>query len=322
MKVLIIGGSNFIGWRLVQLYGKTEHEVTIFNRGNHVRTYPEGMCHIIGDRNDTELLQNIVNENKFDVVYDMCAFNGEHIKDVVSVFNGNVGRYIFISSAAGYMDNQILPLKETDVCGFHHQWGAYGSGKFECDCRFLEAYKEDKFPITIVRPSYVYGLENSIDRETLLFHRITNEMPLLVPYSGEGVIQLGYVDDLCDALYTIAKSDKGYGEIYNVSGNEYLTLNGLVSLVSDIVGKKAKVYHVNPEELGFTQRELFPFENNTYFTSIEKFCKMFDWFPKMSLKEGLKQSYIAWKENPNRIRTKTENETKAIRIMKSKGVIE
>lgn len=101
-----------------------------------------------------------------------------------------------------------------------------------------------------------------------------------------------------------------------------MTLNGLVSLVSDIVGKKAKVYHVNPEELGFTQRELFPFENNTYFTSIEKFCKMFDWFPKMSLKEGLKQSYIAWKENPNRIRTKTENETKAIRIMKSKGVIE
>ena len=101
-----------------------------------------------------------------------------------------------------------------------------------------------------------------------------------------------------------------------------LPIYGLVSLVSDIVGKNAKVYHVNPEELGFTQRELFPFENNTYFTSIEKFCNTFNWYPQIPLKEGLEQSYIAWKENPDRIRTKTENEIKAIQILKSKGVLE
>lgn len=317
MKVLVIGGSNFIGWRLVKLLSQNNTQIVVYNRGNHDRIYPEGVTHIIGDRNDIAHLKAIAMQYRFDVVFDMCAFNVDQIKELIPVFHGHINRYVFISSAAGYLDNQVLPLPETAQCGAHPQWGSYGSGKYSCDQVLLDAYMETGFPVTVVRPSYVYGPENPIDRETLLFDRITRGLPVLIPYSGEGVIQLGYVDDLCNALYLIASSDKGIGEVYNISGNEYITLNGLVALISDIIGKTTKVYHVRPEELGFAQRQLFPFENNTYFTSIEKFQNAFDWSPQISLRCGLTDAYLSWKNATVKICTNTENEEKAIALLEN-----
>jgi len=317
MKVLIIGGSNFIGWRLVKLLSQKNAQIVVYNRGNHDRTYPEGVTHIIGDRNNIACLKAIAMEFRFDVVFDMCAFKADQIKDLIPLFHGHINRYVFISSAAGYLDNQVLPLSEMAQCGAHPQWGPYGSGKYSCDRVLLDAYMETGFPATVVRPSYVYGPENPIDRETLLFDRITRELPVLIPYSGEGVIQLGHVDDLCSALYLIANSDKGIGEVYNISGNEYITLNGLVSLISEIIGRTTRVYHVRPEELGFAQRQLFPFENNSYFTSIEKFQNTFDWSPKISLRCGLTEAYLLWKNTDVKICTNTENEEKAIALLEN-----
>ena len=315
MKVLVIGGSNFIGWRLVKLLTQNGEQVVVYNRGNHDRRYPDGVVHILGDRSDVDHLKEVVIQYGVEVVFDMCAFHEDHLKELTPTLLGLISRYVFISSAAGYLDNQILPLSEREKCGFHHQWGPYGSGKYSCDQFLLNFHANNGFPVTIVRPSYVYGLENPIDRETLLFDRITRELPVLIPYSGEAVIQLGNVDDLCDALYTMVRTEKGIGEIYNISGTEYITLNGLVELVSEIVGKPAKIYHVSPEELGFTQRQLFPFENNTYFTSIEKFRDTFHWVPQISLRHGLKEAYQAWKNSPVKICTNTEYEKKAIALL-------
>ena len=311
MKVLVIGGSNFIGWRLVKLLAKEGINIVVYNRGNHQRDYPKNATHVIGDRSDISNLKELVLNNMFDVVFDMCAFRAEQVIDLLPVFSGRIKRYVFISSAAGYLDNQILPLTEDAQCGFHHQWGPYGSGKFSCDKAILAAYSEYKLPVTIVRPSYVYGLENPIDREALLFDRISKGLPILIPYSGEGVIQLGNVDDLCDALLTMIRSKRGIGEIFNISGTEYITLNGLVALIAQIVGKEPKVYHVRPDEMGFTQRQLFPFENNTYFTSIQKFCDTFSWTPKKNLRQGLEEAYFAWRQSGRDIKTNLEFEQKA-----------
>ncbi|MDE6550317.1 MAG: NAD-dependent epimerase/dehydratase family protein [Clostridia bacterium] len=318
MKIFVLGGSNFIGWRLVQYLGNTGNEVTVYNRGNHERIYPKNVIHVIGDRTDTAKLLKLA-ENNYDVVYDMCAFTGAQIKPTIECFKNKVGRYVFISSAAAYLDNQILPIKEDAMCGEHPQWGKYGNGKYECELLLKEAYNEYNFPITIVRPSYVYGIGNPIDRETLLFDRISKSLPIFIPYSGYGVIQLGNVDDLCNALYLIACSNKGKGESYNISGEEYVTLNGLVRIIEDIVGKKTNIYHVLPEKYGFAQREIFPFENNTYFTSIQKFKNDFDWKPTIGLLEGLKQAYLHWCKAP--IKTNYTNEEKLAQILKGNGTL-
>lgn len=321
MKVLVIGGSNFIGWHLVKRLNEISNDVVVFNRGNHQRNYPEWVRYVRGDRSERNKLKSLADTECFDVVFDMCTFNEDHASDVVYALNESAKKVIFISSSAAYLDNQVMPLKEDALCGFHPQWGAYGNAKYNAECTYLEAYKRDQFPIIIIRPSYVYGPDNTIDRETKLFDRITKGRPVLVPYSGDGVIQLGYIDDLCSALMTIAVSQVRYGEIYNISGNELITLNGLVELVSRIVGIHALVYHVDPVELGFSQRDLFPFENNTYFTCIEKAKEAFGWSPKVGLYEGLKASYDLWKQGCSPAKTKYESEDKAILLLQDKGVI-
>lgn len=321
MKLLIIGGSNFIGWRLLQQYSTTDNSLIVFNRGNHKRNYPTNVRHVIGDRSDKKSLAELVEKEDFDVVFDMCTFNGDQADDVITALKNKVKKIIFVSSSAAYLDNQVLPLSENAKCGFHPQWGAYGSAKYEAENAYLSAYQKYGFPIVVVRPSYVYGPDNTIDRETKLFDRITKNRPILVPYSGDGVIQLGYVDDLCAALMLMADSDKGIGEIYNVSGSELITLNGLVSMISDIVGNKAQTYHVDPFTLGFAQRDLFPFENNTYFTSIEKVKIDFGWFPKIGLAEGLNNSYELWKQGKSPVTTKYDAEDKAIELLKRQGII-
>lgn len=318
MKILVIGGSNFIGWHLVEQLSKTKHQVTVINRGNHNRTYPRNVTYIKCDRN--EIGEIAIKSNlSFDVVYDMCAFNSEQIVPTIEFFKNKVKRYVFISSSAAYLDNQILPIPETAPCGYHPQWGAYGNAKYECEIKLRQAYEECFFPYTIIRPSYVYGIGNPIDRETLLFDRISKGKPIFIPYSGYGVIQLGNVSDLCNALCLLLNSDVGIGETYNVSGEEYVTLNGLVECIENIVGKKSTTYHVDPTKYGFTQRNVFPFENNTYFTSIYKFKNDFNWEPKISLNDGLKEAYLYWQKNP--LITKYDNEEKLFQILKANGEI-
>lgn len=294
MNILIIGGSKFIGWRLVELLGKTKHNITVINRGNHTRKYPSNVTHHVADRNDYDKMSAAIGNTPYDVVFDMCGFVENDMKHTAKLFTGRTKKYVFISTAATYLEPLVMPLAEDNAQGVHGVWGQYGSGKLDCERILLSAYKDSGFPSVIVRPSYVYGIGNSIDRETFLFDRIAQKRTILVPEVGEAVIQLGEVTDLCRALLAIAETPKGIGESYNVSGNELVTLNSLVRLVAKIVGLEANTRFVNPKDYGMTDRDIFPFDNVTYFTNCEKFTRDFGWSPVVSLLDGLTASYNEW----------------------------
>jgi nucleoside-diphosphate-sugar epimerase len=308
MKVLVIGGSNFIGWRLVELLGETDHSVTVINRGNRQKTYPANVTHHSADRNDFNQMAAAIGDTVYDAVFDMCGYVESDMQHTARLFGGHAKKYIFISTAATYLEPLILPIAEDHPQGVHAVWGKYGSGKLACERVLLAAHRESGFPAVIVRPSYVYGVGNTIDRETLLFDRITKERPILIPGDGEAVIQLGEVSDLCKALLSIAETPKGLGECYNISGNELMTLKSLVALVAKIVGKDYKTVRVNPEDYRMTDRDIFPFDNCTYFTASAKFSNDFGWSPVVSLTDGLTTAYNEWLHTPDRLRTNYANE--------------
>ncbi|MCL2037746.1 SDR family oxidoreductase [Candidatus Saccharibacteria bacterium] len=308
MNILVIGGSNFIGWRLVEILSESGHNVTVINRGNHPRTYSQNVVHRVADRNDYAKMTEIVEGKSFDVVFDMCGFAKDDMKHTVDLFGNRTGKYVFMSTAATYLEPLAMPIPEDFPQGSHGVWGKYGSGKLDCEQVLLSAYKESGFPAVIVRPSYVYGVGNSIDRETFLFDRITKNRKVLIPGDGEAVIQLGEVSDLCAALLTIAETPKGYGESYNISGNEFITLNSLVRIVAKIVGKDYEAVHVNPADYGFVDRDVFPFDNVSYVTSCKKFSDEFGWTPQVSLSAGLSAAYEAWSNSEQRLSTSYEKE--------------
>jgi nucleoside-diphosphate-sugar epimerase len=319
MNILVIGGSNFIGWRLVELLGKTQNTVTVTNRGNHKRKYPSNAAHHVADRNDYNKMLAVVGDATYDAVFDMCGFVEGDMKHVVELFNGRVKKYVFISTAATYLEPLEMPIAEDYAQGAHGVWGKYGSGKLACEQVLLSAHKKSGFPAVIVRPSYVYGIGNTIDRETLLFDRITKDRTILVPSDGEAVIQLGEVADLCRALLSITETPKGCGECYNISGNELITLNSLVRLVAKIVGKGFKTTFVTPEDYGMTDRDIFPFDNVSYFTTSEKFSRDFDWSPEVSLVDGLTAAYNEWLSSSHRLQTKYEKEDVVLARIQDQG---
>lgn len=308
MNILVIGGSNFIGWRFVELLGKTQHTITIINRGNHQRKYPSNATHRVANRNDYDKMLVAVGDTTYDAVFDMCGYVESDMKHTVELFGDRAKKYVFISTAATYLEPLSMPIAEDYAQGAHGVWGKYGSGKLACEQILLSAHERDGFPAVIVRPSYVYGIDNTIDRETLLFDRITKDRTILVPSDGEAVIQLGEVSDLCKALLMIAESPKGLGECYNVSGHELITLNSLVRLVAKIVGKEFKTVCVTPRDYGMTDRDIFPFDSVSYFTTSEKFSRDFGWSPEVSLVDGLMAAYNDWVDSSHRLPTTYEKE--------------
>jgi len=303
MNILVIGGSNFIGWRLVELLGKTNHAVTVINRGNHQRQYPTNVTHHVADRNNYEQMLAAVKDASYDAVFDMCGYVESDMEHTLKLFSDRTKKYVFISTAATYLEPLVMPITENYAQGAHGVWGKYGSGKLACEQILLPAHKESGFPAVIVRPSYVYGVGNPIDRETFLFDRITKGRTILIPNDGEAVIQLGEVTDLCRALLAIAETPKGIGECYNVSGKELVTLSSLVRLVAKIVGKDCKTVFVDPKDYDMTDRDIFPFDNISYFTTSEKFARDFGWSPAVSLADGLTAAYNEWLSFSNKLPT-------------------
>jgi nucleoside-diphosphate-sugar epimerase len=250
----------------------------------------------------------IIENSVYDAVFDMCGYVESDLEYAVDLFGSRTKKYVFISTAATYLEPLVMPITETHTQGAHGVWGKYGSGKLACEQLLLSAYEASKFPAVIVRPSYVYGIGNTIDRETFLFDRITEGRTILVPRYGEAVIQLGEVSDLCRALLMIAEEPKGYGECYNISGHELVTINSLVRLVASIMRKDFKAAFVTPRDHGMTDRDVFPFDCISYFTSSEKFCSDFGWSPQTSLADGLTDAYEDWLHSTSRLSTNYDKE--------------
>lgn len=308
MNVLLIGGSNFIGWRLLKSLESEEHRVTVINRGNVDREYPSNAEHIVSDRRDEAMMRSAIGSKEFDVVYDMCGFSVDDMTPVLRVLDGRVGKYVYVSTAAVYVEPLVMPIGESYPQGPHPRWAAYGSAKLSCEEALRTVHQSSGFPYLVVRPSYVYGAGNTINRECFLFDRISKARPILIPGGGEAVIQLGEVADLCGALLLAGQGPAGCGEAYNVSGSELVTLRALVRLAQEVVGRETELVSVGPAEFGFTDRDLFPFDNSSYFTSSEKFASQFGWSQGITLREGLEAAYEEWLRFPTRIPQDYEKE--------------
>ncbi len=317
MNILVLGGSNFIGWKLLAVLGQTGHRVTVFNRGNQQRQYPKNVVHHIVDRRDEKQLASALGSEQFDVAYDMCGYVEDDMVHVLKILRGRVGKYVFVSTAATYADPFLLPLTEEAKQGVHSRWGAYGAAKLACERMLLSAHEHSSSPCVIVRPSYVYGVGNSINREAFIFDRISKGRTLLLPSGGEAIMQLGEVGDLCQALYLLAEHHVASGECYNISGSELVTLSGLVQLISDIMGADFQTVTVNPQAHGVTDRDIFPFDNCSYFTTSQKFSNQFGWKPQVSLRAGLEATYADWLRASKRLLNDYEKEDTVLANIRS-----
>ncbi|MBD2663186.1 3-beta hydroxysteroid dehydrogenase/isomerase [Richelia sinica FACHB-800] len=284
MRILIIGGTRFIGVYLTQLLVEAGHEVVLFNRGN--RPVPlQGVGQIIGDRTDpTQLKEKLAQEN-FDVIFDN---NGRELTDtqpVAEIFQGRVQHFVYMSSAGVYLKSDQLPHVEGDAVDPKSRH----KGKYE-----TEAYLEQlDLPFTSIRPTYIYGPKNYNDLESWFFDRIVRDRPIPIPGNGMHITQLGHVKDLAQAMTQVVGNDKAIKQIYNISGDRFVTFDGLARACAVAAGKSiddVKIVHYDPKKFDFGKRKAFPMRVQHFFASVNKAITELNWQPAYDLISGLQDS--------------------------------
>lgn len=285
-KVLILGGSVFIGKAVAESYIQNGYEVYVLNRGNH--PIPYGAKHIKADRNNSKQLSLALSNMEFDIVFDGSAYHPDRTRIAIDLFKNRTGHFIHLSSASVYTD-EFMPYTEDSLRGSSKSWGEYSTNKYNCEEILFKEWNESKFPVTILRPFYVYGPGNNLDRESYILGRLINNRTIVLPAMGEPVIQFGHIDDLCSAIVMVSQNNKSFGESYNVSGSEHVSFKDWIEVCSNVIGVKPKLFLANTST-GYKSRDWFPFRDISMFGRCEKIKKDIGLIPKYSIHEGLKQT--------------------------------
>ena len=221
MKILVMGGTRFVGKSLVGKLLSENHDIDIFTRGNKVN--PEKTNLIKGDRNKLESIVKLRNK-KYDVVYDISGRELEQTKLLIENVADSFQRYIYVSSAGVYSENYELPLSEDSPLDPQSRH----KGKFETENWLIE----QKIPFTSFRPTYIYGPGNYNKIENWFFERLFHLKRIPIPGDGTLITQLGHVSDLSDVMIKCLDFEISKNCIYNCSGEKGVTIKGLIYMLS------------------------------------------------------------------------------------------
>ncbi len=285
MRILIMGGTRFIGVYLTKLLVEQGHEVVLFNRGK--RPAPvEGIQQIHGDRTDASQLKDKLSQEQFDAIFDN---NGRELSDtqpLAEIFKDRVQHFIYMSSAGVYLKSDQLPHVEGDPVDPKSRH----KGKHETEAFLAQL----GLPWTSIRPTYIYGSQNYNDLEAWFFDRIVRDRPIPIPGNGFHFTQFGHCQDLAKAMAGVLGNQAAIGEIYNVSGDRYVTFDGLARACAEAAGKSAeslKIVHYDPKKFDFGKRKAFPMRVQHFFASVNKAKTELNWQPEYDLVSGLKDSF-------------------------------
>lgn len=255
MKIVVTGGSGFIGTRLIDELLQENHEIIIYDKVQSTK-YP-ALC-ILGDVRDAEALTKA--SSGADVIYNLAAEHADNVtplslyaevnvggaKNVVlAAKNNGVKKIIFTSSVAIYGLNVGVPHEGMDARPFNE----YGRTKYEAEQVFLEWQKEDdSHCLQIIRPAVIFG-ENNRGNVYNLINQITTGKFAMIG-DGENKKSMGYVGNIAKFLCSLKESDKPL-DIYNFAGKNDLTTKQIVAIVKDELNLK-KEFPKIPYFVGIT----------------------------------------------------------------------
>jgi len=215
-----------------------------------------------------------------------------------------VKRHVHVSSGSVYDTENVLSVPVDEDHPFpilKEDTHPYVVSKTEAEIELFQAYNERQFPMTIVRPTYVYGPDNYVYREAYFFDRISRERTILLPEKGEGYFDLVHVEDLADLIIKLgfADADKVLGEAFNGSRSYLMSANMYAKQVAKILDKKLDIVYYTHEmlkELEWPEEKfIFPYMPTGVFNmSNEKVCRVLDFQHKYNYEEGLKSAYDWW----------------------------
>ncbi|HDQ44199.1 MAG TPA: NAD-dependent epimerase/dehydratase family protein [bacterium] len=236
MKVLFIGGTGVISSACSELALRRGIALTLLNRGTGIRPVPEGAEILRADIGDAKQVRDALADRTFDAVVDWIVFTPDQAERDLSLFRGRTGQYLFIGSASAYQTPPAL-LPVTESTPLDNPFWAYSRDKIACEDRLIRAYREEKFPVTIVRPSHTY------DRTLLPFtgrytvvDRMRRGKPVIVHGDGTSLWTLTHHRDFAVGLVGLLGNPHAIGEAFHITSDEILTWNQIYRTVAQAAG--------------------------------------------------------------------------------------
>lgn len=244
MKVLFIGGTGKISSACSALAVERGMDLYFLNRGQTDRPVPAGVTVLTGDIRNPESAQAALGDHTFDSVVNWIIYTPDQLEADLNLFRGRTGQYVFISSASAYQTPPAhLPVTESTP--LDNPYWEYSRNKIACEERLVRAYREEKFPITIVRPSHTY------DRTMLPFqggythiHRMRQGKPVIVHGDGTSLWTLTHHRDFAKGFVPLLGNSHAIGDSFHITSDETLNWNQIAEILAQAAGTEAKIVHL------------------------------------------------------------------------------
>lgn len=223
-KVLIIGGTGTISSPITDALSNDEGtELYVLNRGNKNSNLGDNIKIILADINNFEQSKEAIKDYSFDVVCNFIIFTKEQARNNIELFKDKTKQFIFISTVATYNHEVSCNCSEESELG--NKFSSYGQNKVLAEKEFLAAYKNEAFPVTIVRPTQTYSesrIPLSVKGKTCwsVVSRMLRGREVIIHGDGQSVWASTHANDFAKAFLGLVGNEKVKGETYQIMNNE------------------------------------------------------------------------------------------------------
>jgi nucleoside-diphosphate-sugar epimerase len=249
MKVLFIGGTGNISVSVSKLAIQRGIDLTLLNRGRQGVTIEGAHC-ITADITQPEQVRAALGDQHFDVVVDWIAYVEPDVERDLALFRGRCGQYIFISTASAYQKPLTHPVI-TESTPLANPYWQYSRDKIACEECLMRAYRDEGFPVTIVRPSHTYDTRIPITvangASYVIPKRMLEGKPTIVHGDGTSLWTLTHAEDFARGFVGLLGHPQAVGHAFHITSDFMLTWNQIYEQIGDALGVKPALVHIPSE---------------------------------------------------------------------------
>lgn len=312
MKVLFIGGTGNISTPVSEMAIERGVDLYHLNRGNNLPI--KGVKSLVADIENTKETRKILESHDWDVVVNWIAFTLEQVQRDIETFKNKTKQYVFISSASCYEKPPTNPIitESTPLKNPHWQ---YSRDKIACEDLLVKAFREDNFPMTIVRPSHTYYSVFPLSlggwTEYNAVDRMKKGLPVVVQGDGTSLWTVTHARDFAKAFLGMMGRKAAIGEAYHITSDEVLTWNQIYEQLAEAAGVKADIVHIPSKKIiqfadqnGFASEEggLWGDKSHCAIFDNSKIKKLVpDYVATIPYAEGIKETLAWFEADPKRM---------------------
>jgi nucleoside-diphosphate-sugar epimerase len=250
MKALFIGGTGNISTPVSKLAVERGVDLYHLNRGN--RQAIPGVTSLLADINDADRVRKVLENHEWDVVVNWIAYTPGDIQRDAELFEGSARQYIFISSASAYQKPPVNHIITESTPLRNPNW-EYSRNKIACEDLLVKMYRDQGFPMTIVRPSHTYYSVIPVSlggwEEFTVIDRMRKGLPVVVHGDGTSLWTMTHANDFAKGFLGLMDNQHAIGESFHITSDEVLTWNQIYETVARAAGCVAKMVHISSETI-------------------------------------------------------------------------